>query len=409
MVEGLPASLGLSWQHGRLVTLSIGSHQPLAFSHNPQGFEQQRSNGQGFALRHEWTPTGLLTRQKLETDAGQVSDTLERRYQYDALDRLTGISDSHWGDQAFRLNGTGQITAERRDKNRERQARLFGYDSEQNLCDVAYVAPGATRQDATTETAQYDVAGRIIRRGDSWYQYDDCGRLVMKRRTPAGFRPQETRYKWNVHDRLVRIQLPDGARWRYRYDPFKPDGNGYSPLMLAVRYASLPVVHTLLKHADASQLLSFISNDGSTVLHAVCLREDRTTAEKLFRILEIKFAPAWKTNEHGITPLHYAAWKGHVGIVDGCCKRGVDVNTADTSGNTALHTAIMFDTGATSEADVLSIVTTLITAGADPSAVNAQGETALSLAAQRNLPSVTAFIARITTALPPHHTTTLLS
>ena len=220
MVEGLPASLGLSWQHGRLVTLSIGSHQPLAFSHNSQGFEQQRSNGQGFALRHEWTPTGLLTRQKLETDAGQVSDTLERRYQYDALDRLTGISDSHWGDQAFRLNGTGQITAERRDKNRERQARLFGYDSEQNLCDVAYVAPGATRQDATTETAQYDVAGRIIRRGDSWYQYDDCGRLVMKRRTPAGFRPQETRYEWNVHDRLVRIQLPDGARWRYRYDPF---------------------------------------------------------------------------------------------------------------------------------------------------------------------------------------------
>lgn len=220
VVEGLLASLGLSWQHGRLATLSIGEHQPLLFNHNAQGYEQQRSNGQGFALRHEWTPTGLLTRQKLETDGGQVSDTLERRYQYDALDRLTGISDSHWGDQAFRLNGTGQITAERRDKNRERQARLFGYDSEQNLCDVASVAPGATRQDAITETAQYDVAGRIIRRGDSVYQYDDCGRLVMKRRTPAGFRPQETRYEWNVHDRLVRIQLPDGARWRYRYDPF---------------------------------------------------------------------------------------------------------------------------------------------------------------------------------------------
>lgn len=208
---------------------------------------------------------------------------------------------------------------------------------------------------------------------------------------------------YNDRPAFVKALLERGAACN------KPDGDGYSPLMLAVRYASLPVVHTLLKHADASQLLSFISNDGSTMLHAVCLREDRTTAEKLFRILEIKFAPAWKTNEHGITPLHYAAWKGHVGIVDGCCKRGVDVNTADSSGNTALHTAIMFDTGATSEADVLSIVTTLITAGADPSAVNAQGETALSLAAQRNLPSVTAFITRITTALPSHHTTTLLS
>jgi YD repeat-containing protein len=43
---------------------------------------------------------------------------------------------------------------------------------------------------------------------------------VVKRRTPAGFRPQETRYEWDAHDRLVRIHLPDGARWRYRYDCF---------------------------------------------------------------------------------------------------------------------------------------------------------------------------------------------
>nr|WP_276643855.1 RHS repeat domain-containing protein [Siccibacter turicensis] len=51
---------------------------------------------------------------------------------------------------------------------------------------------------------------------------------------PAGFCPQETRYEWNAHDRLVRIQLPDGARWRYRYDPFGQrvskvrEGNGPS-------------------------------------------------------------------------------------------------------------------------------------------------------------------------------------
>ncbi|WP_425311646.1 hypothetical protein [Pectobacterium actinidiae] len=59
-------------------------------------------------MSHESSPTGLLQRQALEGADGRVNDVLERRYQYDVLDRLTGISDSHWGEQAFRLNGAGR-------------------------------------------------------------------------------------------------------------------------------------------------------------------------------------------------------------------------------------------------------------------------------------------------------------
>ncbi|KGT97010.1 hypothetical protein NM75_17160, partial [Dickeya fangzhongdai] len=105
VVEGLLSSLNLGWQGGRLTTLSIGSHQPLTFSHTASGYEQLRSNGEGFALRHEWSATGLLAVQALDG----VNGVLERRYQYDVLDRLTGIRDSHWGEQAFRLNGAGQV------------------------------------------------------------------------------------------------------------------------------------------------------------------------------------------------------------------------------------------------------------------------------------------------------------
>ncbi len=54
-VSGLLASLSLGWQGGRLTTLGIGSHQPLTFSHTASGEERQRSNGAGFALRHEWS------------------------------------------------------------------------------------------------------------------------------------------------------------------------------------------------------------------------------------------------------------------------------------------------------------------------------------------------------------------
>ncbi|WP_445744623.1 RHS repeat domain-containing protein [Pectobacterium parmentieri] len=205
--------------------MGIGSHQPLQFSHTAAGEEQRRSNGCGFSLRHEWSPTGLLQRQALEGADGRVNDVLERRYQYDVLDRLTGISDSHWGEQAFRLNGAGQVTAERRDEGRRRQARLFGYDSEQNLCEVSQIAPGLAQtlkvQDAVVQaSARYDAAGRVVERGHTQYQYDDCGRLAVKRETRPGFRPKETHFDWDVQDRLVRVSLPDGARWRYRYDVF---------------------------------------------------------------------------------------------------------------------------------------------------------------------------------------------
>ncbi|RYC37114.1 EndoU domain-containing protein [Pectobacterium zantedeschiae] len=225
IVDGILAPLQLAWQSGRLSSLGIGSHQPLQFSHTAAGEEQRRTNGSGFSLRHEWSPTGLLQRQALEGADGRVNDVLERRYQYDVLDRLTGISDSHWGEQAFRLNGAGQVMAERRDEGRRRQARLFGYDSEQNLCEVSQIAPGLGEtlkvQDAVVQSsARYDAAGRVIERGHTQYRYDDCGRLAMKRETRPGFRPKETYFDWDVQDRLVRVSLPDGGRWRYRYDAF---------------------------------------------------------------------------------------------------------------------------------------------------------------------------------------------
>ncbi|MEH0834601.1 RHS repeat-associated core domain-containing protein [Pectobacterium cacticida] len=224
-VDGLLAPLHLAWQSGRLASLAIGAHAPLQFSHTAAGEEQRRTNGNGFALRHDWSPTGLLQRQALEGADGRVNDVLERRYQYDVLDRLTGISDSHWGEQAFRLNGAGLVTAERRDEGRRRQARLFGYDSEQNLCEVSQIAPGLGEtlkvQDAVVQaSARYDVAGRVVERGHTQYRYDDCGRLVVKRETRPGFRPKETYFDWDAQDRLIRVSLPDGARWRYRYDAF---------------------------------------------------------------------------------------------------------------------------------------------------------------------------------------------
>lgn len=222
--EGMLNPLGMGWHHGRLASLSVGEHQPLTFSHNAFGLEQRRSNNQGFALNHEWSETGLLLRQTLTPDSGRVNDLLERRYQYDALSRLTEIRDSHWGYQEFRLNGNGQISGEKRVRGERRQVRMFGYDSELNLAEIQSKVADKESLTAPTplhkEHAQYDVAGRVIRRGDTLCRYDECGRLIVKRRERDGFRPEETHFSWDANDRLIRVQRPDGARWRYRYDAF---------------------------------------------------------------------------------------------------------------------------------------------------------------------------------------------
>ncbi|WP_332401198.1 RHS repeat-associated core domain-containing protein [Vibrio metschnikovii] len=51
------------------------------------------------------------------------------------------------------------------------------------------------------------------------YHYDKCGRVVEKTEYKDGFRPKTTRFVWNGNDRLTHIELPNGTRYRYRYDP----------------------------------------------------------------------------------------------------------------------------------------------------------------------------------------------
>lgn len=224
-INGLLAPLGLSWQQGRLTQLTVGSRQPLQFAHDRQGREQVRQSEAGFALNQGWSATGLLLSQSLVPASGAVPDTLSRHYQYDALDRLVGVNDSHWGEQGWKLNGNGQVVAERSKRGHERQARLFGYDSELNLCELSHILPSdgqplSSQQAQAEPLRRYDAAGRVSQIGQNQYRYDKCGRLSEKVVSRPGFRPQTTQFEWDGFDRLQRVILPDGSRWRYRYDPF---------------------------------------------------------------------------------------------------------------------------------------------------------------------------------------------
>jgi hypothetical protein len=75
---------------------------------------------------------------------------------------------------------------------------------------------------------------------------------------------------------------------------------------------------------------------------------------------------------YGSTPLHYAAYKGNLSIVELLVRRGADPNSRNMYGSTPLHEA--------SSNGHVGVVRLLLDKGADPSAMDSDGRTALDLA-----------------------------
>lgn len=81
-------------------------------------------------------------------------------------------------------------------------------------------------------------------------------------------------------------------------------------------------------------------------------------------------------NKFGNTPLHFAAYNGHLECTAELIKRGANVNAKNRSGNTPLHDAI---TGGHEE-----IVRLLLNSGANSKLRNSAGKDALDFAAEKN-------------------------
>src|SRR5262249_9944647 len=65
------------------------------------------------------------------------------------------------------------------------------------------------------DTREYGRGGRLLRRGNVEYVYDDEGRLVEKR-ADAG----TTAYTWDGRGLLAAVVLPDGNGVEFAYDAF---------------------------------------------------------------------------------------------------------------------------------------------------------------------------------------------
>ncbi|WP_275385406.1 RHS repeat-associated core domain-containing protein [Xenorhabdus bovienii] len=212
---------------GGLNHFQFNQHTPLTLSHDALGRETVRESAEGFILASRYTATGLLAHQSAGRVTALFRETLaqndphfppqatavNRSWQYDRAYSVRVIDDGIWGQTRYRYNQNDQIVSAAFN-GRLPYEEQFGYDANGNLNQHLSVdARGAVEQ-----IEQRQQAGRVVKRGNVSYRYDDNGRQVEKTEHHDGFRPQIWRYRWDSQNQLTHCETPDGSRWHYRYD-----------------------------------------------------------------------------------------------------------------------------------------------------------------------------------------------
>ncbi|MDO3891461.1 RHS domain-containing protein, partial [Salmonella enterica] len=131
---------------------------------------------------------------------------------------MTRIRDGRWGDTAYRYDVNDQITQAKGGVRTLPREEAFSYDVNLNIRQYGQTPNRHFEVMAFTKQAQQ--SGRVIKRDEDDYRYNDCGRLVEKTVLTDGFRPQRWRYRWDAQGQLSELITPQGECWTYRYDAF---------------------------------------------------------------------------------------------------------------------------------------------------------------------------------------------
>ncbi len=136
-------------------------------------------------------------------------------------------------------------------------------------------------------------------------------------------------------------------------------------LLAAVKAGDAAGVTSLVNHGANPNARDAI---GMTPLHYAAYRGEPAVAEALIAggaDLDVK-------DSMGMTPLHAAAFQGHPDMVETLLKAGAEVNAKDRAGNTPLHYAVFVKDAST--------VKLLLASGADGTLVNARGASPAAMA-----------------------------
>ncbi|SEM02865.1 DNA/RNA non-specific endonuclease [Streptacidiphilus jiangxiensis] len=186
----------------------------IDFVHDIAGRERRRTVAGRLVLESSWDERHRLLGEVLRSDVPGESRVLnERSYRYRDDGRLTAVSDSLSGPRAFDLDRLGRVTSVRAATWTE----SYAYDAAGNLTSADWPATERGRAAVGQRTYQ---DGLLTGAGRVRYEYDAVGRITVRRVTRLSRKPDTWQYTWDAEDHLVQVTTPDGACWRYRYDPF---------------------------------------------------------------------------------------------------------------------------------------------------------------------------------------------
>ena len=193
---------------GRTIGLDSSGHV-IEFVNDAAGQEISRLIDGSLRFTQSWGANGRPSEQRWAAGDRLVQS---RTYEYGRDGHLTGIADALDGPTALDIDVMGRVRGIEAGDRRE----SYVYDVAGHIASAAWAGyPGA---EGTAGDRAY-AGTRLHRAGATRYVYDVAGRVVERRRTRLSRKPDVWRYSWDAEDRLTSVVTPDGAVWRYLYDP----------------------------------------------------------------------------------------------------------------------------------------------------------------------------------------------
>ncbi|WP_194892368.1 RHS repeat-associated core domain-containing protein [Catenulispora pinisilvae] len=213
-----PSGAVSSWSFdaaSRPISLQAEDHG-LTFEYDVAGSETERHFGPGAWLSRGTDAAGRQSIQQLflgdrSEEVGADQDSylaLDRSWSWRADGVPVEIQDSRWGARRFAANPAGRVT----DVSGDTWNETYAYDAFGNLTYADTAGDDATGTREVNKTL-IKTAGRTT------YEHDAAGRLTRTIRRTLDGRRKFWHYTWDAQDRLIQAVGPDGADWRYNYDP----------------------------------------------------------------------------------------------------------------------------------------------------------------------------------------------
>ena len=197
-------------QAGNRTSLTA-SGRTMDFTHDAAGRESRRRIGDGVEFASTWDPAGRLDAQTV-TVVASGARVQHRNYTYQRDGHLVGVEDQLNGPRVFEMDATGRVTGVRA----QDWSESYAYDE----------AGNQTAADWPIQHVNADARGermfagtRVLSAGSIRYEYDAAGRVTLRQKTRLSKKPDAWRYTWDAEDHLTTVTSPDGAVWRYLYDP----------------------------------------------------------------------------------------------------------------------------------------------------------------------------------------------